>query len=135
MSDWKYCGETFDDPGEYQGFVYLIHCHLNDRKYIGKKNFWTTRKLPPLKGQKRKRHRREETDWRTYWGSSNKLLADLETFGEDVFTKQILYLCHNKSEMSYWETKTQIDQRVLFTDEYYNEIVSCRINKSGVKNL
>ena len=129
---WQYQGSVFEEPEQWQGFVYLIHCHVNDKKYIGKKNFWTVKKLPPLKGKNRKRHIKTETDWRSYWGSSNALLSDLELFGKDVFSRQILYLCENKNQMSYLETKTQFEQRVLHSLDYYNEIIHCRITAKGL---
>ena len=56
MSSWTYQGQPFtsDMIGDYVGFVYQITNLQNDKKYIGKKWFWSTKKLPPLKGKKRK---------------------------------------------------------------------------------
>ena len=132
--NWTYQGEEIDKiPDEYEGFVYLITNTTNDRKYIGKKlaKFKTTK--PPLKGKKNKRRGYKESDWRDYWGSSDKLQADVETLGEDKFTREILYFCTSRAEMSYLEAKEQFDRRVLETEEYYNGIINVRVG--GTKTL
>ena len=129
--NWTYQGEEIDKiPDEYEGVVYLITNTTNDRKYIGKKlaKFKTTK--PPLKGKKNKRRGYKESDWRDYWGSSDKLQADVETLGEDKFTREILYFCTSRAEMSYLEAKEQFDRRVLETEEYYNGIINVRVGGS-----
>jgi hypothetical protein len=134
LSKWLYHGEEFvATPTEYQGFVYQIHDLMNDMYYIGKKNFWTTLKRPPLKGRVNKRHSKKPSDWETYYGSSERLTLMVKAFGTDNFTRQILVLCENKTMMSYWETKLQFDNNVLVRDDYYNEFISCRINKKGFR--
>ena len=88
---WTYEGKTIDTiPDEYEGFVYLITNKKTGQKYVGKKlaKFKTTKK--PLKGRKNKRRGTKESDWKTYWGSSERLTADVEKHGEDKFTRQIL---------------------------------------------
>ena len=131
---WTYNGTVLHTaPEQQQGFVYLITNTANGKKYIGKKNFWTVKKLPPLKGKKNKRHRRVETDWQTYYGSSTALQADINSQGVDDFTRQILYLCATKTWMAYHETRLQFEYGVLGSDDYYNDFISCRINSSGLK--
>lgn len=128
---WTYQGKEIDViPEEYEGFVYLITNLTNNKKYIGKKlaKFKTTK--PPLKGKKNKRRGYKESDWRDYWGSSDKLQADVETLGENNFTREILYFCKSRAEMSYIEAREQFDRRVLETDEYYNGIINVRVGGS-----
>jgi len=91
---WTYQGNTLDQiPEEYEGFVYLITNLTNNKKYIGKKlaRFKTTK--PPLKGKKNKRRGTKESDWRDYWGSSDRLNEDVVTLGKENFTREILYVC------------------------------------------
>ena len=66
-----------------EAFVYLITNLIDDKKYVGKKlaKFKTTKK--PLKGRKNKRRGTKESDWRTYWGSSDKLIDEVSKLGED----------------------------------------------------
>jgi hypothetical protein len=128
---WTYNGKEITDiPEEYEGFVYLITNLTNNQKYIGKKlaKFKTTK--PPLKGKKNKRRGYKESDWRTYYGSSDRLNADVARLGEENFTREILYLCKGRGEMSYIEAREQFDRRVLETDEYYNGIINVRVGGS-----
>ena len=82
--DWTYNGKPFNPTPEviedYQGFVYELEEISTGKKYIGKKFFWSKRRLPPLKGKSRKRIVKKESDWRDYYGSSEevKLLVDAE---------------------------------------------------------
>jgi len=129
---WTYKGkpvETIAD--EYEGFVYLITNLKTQQKYVGKKlaKFKTTK--PPLKGKKNKRRGYKESDWREYWGSSDKLNEDVKNLGEENFTREILYYCKSRAEMSYIEAREQFDRRVLETDEYYNGIINVRVGGSN----
>jgi len=128
---WTYNGkqvEAIDE--EYEGFVYLITNLTTGQKYVGKKlaKFRTTK--PPLKGRKNKRRGYKESDWKTYWGPSDRLQADVETSGPENFTREILYLCKSRAEMSYIEAREQFDRRVLESDEYYNGIINVRVGGS-----
>lgn len=111
IHNWKY-PEGFNIE-DYYGFVYKITNTENNKFYIGKKIFKNTRKLPPLKGQKRKRTVIKESNWKTYWGSSKSLLEDVKTLGEDKFEKTILRLCKTKKQATYWEMHYQIINEVL----------------------
>ena len=132
-SDWTHNNLIVDElPIEAEGFVYLITNITNDRKYIGKKlaKFKTTK--PPLKGKKNKRRGTKESDWRTYWGSSDHLNADVLALGEDKFTREILYYCPSRGVLSYLEAKEQFDRKVLESDEYYNGIINVRVGSSKI---
>ena len=128
---WTYKGKKVDSiPDEYEGFVYLITNKKTGQKYVGKKlaKFKTTK--PPLKGKKNKRRGYKESDWKTYYGSSDRLNADVAELGEKHFTREILYLCKGRGEMSYIEAREQFDRRVLETDDYYNRIINVRVGGS-----
>jgi len=123
---WLYNNVEFNDIGEYVGFVYLITNLTNDRKYIGKKNFYFS-KTRTVKG-KRKRTK-VESDWKDYYGSNKELQEDVERLGSYNFKREILRLCKSKGEFSYFEAKYQFEKNVLETDEYYNSWISCKIHK------
>lgn len=129
---WHYQNLEFnpseDELSEYVGFVYLITERDTGKKYVGKKFFWSTRKLPPLKGQKRKRTVKKQSDWMQYYGSSEELKLLVETKGGDAYYREILRLCKTKGECSYYEAKEQFDRDVLLRDDYYNEFIGCKIH-------
>lgn len=132
---WLHNGKPLEseDITDYVGMVYLIINKKNNKKYIGKKFFWSTRKLPPLKGQKRKRTKVVETDWKKYWGSSNALQEDVAQLGEDQFERHVVMLCKTKTECAYYELKEQVDRSVLLTESYYNDFIGGKINGKSLR--
>ena len=100
MSEWK---GVPSDIKPFHGFVYCITNKIDGRKYIGKKFFWRTKKLPPLKGRKNKRHVQVESDWRDYWGSCPALLRDIEALGKENFEREIIQVCDSKFDCAYRE--------------------------------
>ena len=134
---WYYNGEEFTSEmiEDNVGFVYIITNVSNNRKYVGKKLLVSKRKLPPLKGKKRRRTKIVESKWKDYFGSSDEVNAILEEHGRDIFKREILHLCKSKSEMSYLELKEQMDREVLLNDEYYNGIIQVKIHRAHVKTL
>lgn len=164
MNNWNNIPK---DISKYKGFVYLIECKVNGRKYVGKKFFWSqktkkyTRKPTKVeqirldryklkdkkkykeykqklkqkyKGKKKKIKTIVESDWKDYWGSSPKLLEDIEKLGKDNFTRTIIKYCETKFDCAYEELKYQIDNNVIFLDEYYNEIINVRLRKPRSKS-
>ena len=134
---WFYGDDEFtsDMICDYIGYVYCITDLSNNKKYIGKKLFRSTRKLKPLKGQKRRRTKITESDWMSYYGSSEEVKSLVEEKGQDNFHREIIHLCKSKGEMSYLEAKEQFDREVLLSDEYYNEFIGCKIHGKHVSGL
>ena len=131
---WIYNDEIFDTtPEEYQGFVYRITDLTNNKKYIGKKFFWKPKTLPITKTRKRRVKTRTESDWRTYYGSSKEVQQLVENNGKENYKREILKLCLTKGECSYFEAKYQFEYDLLLSDEYYNELISCKIHSRHVR--
>ena len=116
------------------GFIYLITNLINNKKYIGKKQCFMKIKRNPLKGFKRKRISKAESDWKDYTSSSNELNEDIKKHGKNNFRFEILKTCGSKWELAYEEIKEQIKQEVLLRDDYYNGIINVRIGRPP-KNL
>lgn len=130
---WTYKGDVIDElPEGCEAFVYLITNKTNGMMYVGKKlaKFKVTK--PPLKGKKNKRRSTVESDWRDYWGSSDRLKEDVSKLGADNFTRQILYICPTRGIASYLEAREQFERRVLESDIYYNGIINVRIGGSNI---
>lgn len=124
-NDWENIPE---DISAWFGFVYRITCLSNGKKYIGKKQFWSNQKRPPLKGQKRSRRVTKESDWKKYYGSSNELKEDLKKYGKENFKREILELTTCKWESAYLELMWQLKENAILREDYYNGIINIRLN-------
>ena len=80
---------THDELSSWVGFVYELEDKSNGKKYIGKKLLWSKRRLPPLKGKKRKRTQIKESDWKDYYGSND----EVKRFSRSSWRRQV----HSKS--------------------------------------
>ena len=120
---WLYNEKPFssDDIGDYFGFVYLITNKLNQRKYIGRKYFWSFRKP---KGKSRRV--KSESDWKKYYGSCPELKEDIKKYGKENFQRNILSLHESVGKTNYEETKQLFLNNVLIESldngdpRYYN---------------
>jgi hypothetical protein len=131
MSDWIYNGEVFLEPGDNYGFVYIITNKIDNRQYIGKKFFWSIRRKQVKKVRKRITI---ESDWKTYWSSSDELQSDVQRLGVENFTREIIHLCPNKGTANYLEAKEQFTRSVLENkDLWYNSWISVKVMRSHVR--
>ena len=107
---WIYDGKVFTsiDIGDYFGFVYLITNQSNQRRYIGRKYFWSFR---TPKGKKRKV--KSESDWKKYYGSCPELKEDIDKIGRQNFSRTILSLHKTKGKTNFEETRQLFFNGVL----------------------
>ena len=129
---WQYDGKDFteDLSGNNYGFVYQIKNLTSDRKYIGKKFFYSA-KTQQVKGKKKKY--KAPSDWQTYYGSSDILKQDVLSLGHENFSREILHLCQSKGECGYLEAKEQFIRGVMESEDYYNTWIMVRVRKSHIK--
>jgi len=111
------------------GFIYLVTNKKDGRRYIGKKQCIFALKRKPLKGKKRCRRDVKESNWKKYTGSCKKLNEDIKQFGMENFTFSIIKACCSKSQLMYEEAKMLFDYNVLFSKEYYNDNIHCRLHR------
>lgn len=123
-----------ENPRGYAAFVYLITNLDTGRMYVGKK-ILDRRNRKPVKGKKRRVVVVSDSDWRTYYGSSEELLKDVALLGIHRFKREILHLCATRAESSYLEAKEQFDRSVLLDDGYYNNFIGCKVHGSHVRRL
>jgi hypothetical protein len=132
--NWKYNGVDFTEDliGDNYGFVYEITNLTNNKKYIGKKFFYSA-KTKQVKGKKKKY--KVLSDWQTYFGSSAELTKDVLSLGQENFSREIIHLCQSKGECGYLEAKEQFVRGVMESDDYYNSWIMVRVRKSHIKGL
>lgn len=123
---------TEEQIGDNYGFVYIITNLTNNRKYIGKKFFYSS-KTKVVKGKKKKH--KVSSDWQTYYGSNEELKKDVIMHGREQFKREIVHLCKSKGECGYLEAKEQFINGALESDEYYNTWIMVRVRKSHIKGL
>ena len=128
---WLYDGKelTDEDIKGYYGFIYEIECLDNSKLYLGRKYF-TKAGTKQVKGKKRKT--RKESDWKDYYGSSPRLLEDVEKLGKDKFVRRIVRLCKTRGETNYWEAKLQFANEVLESDKYYNDNILVKFTRRNI---
>lgn len=129
---WLYNGQEITEIEEkYVAFVYLITNLTNNRKYIGKKLTKFSR-TKVVKGKKKKV--KVDSDWQTYWSSSEELKKDVSDLGESNFRREILHFCLSKGTSTYMEAKLQFQNEVLeHPDLWYNGHIQCRVHKNHLK--
>lgn len=136
---WTYLNKPIVElPEDVIGFVYLITNLTTNRKYIGKKlaKFAKTRyKMHTQKNGKRVKKKIRsyiDSDWLTYYGSSEALQKDIDALGHSQFSREILRMCYSKAECSYYEAKEQFYNGVLETDAWYNAQISVRVHGKNI---
>jgi hypothetical protein len=117
---WTFDGKEFDseDIGDSYGFVYIITTPEN-QKYIGRKYFWSIRKA-----RGKSRRQRSESDWKTYYGSSDILKAKIKDSDKSLFRREIISLHSTKGRVNYEEVKEQFAHGVLESDDYINDNIN-----------
>jgi len=132
--EWQYNKEIFTEEliGDNYGFVYIVTNLTNNKKYIGKKFFYSLR-TKQVKGKKKRV--KLSSDWQSYYGSNTELQNDVKVLGETNFTREIIHLCKSKGVCGYLEAKEQFIRNVLETDDYYNTWIMVRVRKSHLKGI
>ena len=123
MIQWLWEGNHIKDeevPESAVGFIYMIEHIPTGKYYIGKKNLWAKRTLPPLKGTKRKRKIIKESDWKSYI-SSNQWIKEEASADVTAFKKKILQFCYSAKSLTYYELYWQMKYNVLADENSLND--------------
>lgn len=129
---WYYKGKKItkksDLPDKAVGFVYIIKNNIEEKKYIGKKILLNKRTRKPLKGYKRKRIDYVESNWLNYMGSN----SETKKWRKEDCYKEIVYICYNKTMMTYYETMLQFKHNVLEDDSFINDNILGKFYKKTI---
>jgi hypothetical protein len=123
---WTFDGEEFDSEniGNSYGFVYIITTPKG-QKYVGRKYFWSVRKV---KGKTRRQ--RSESDWKSYYGSSEVLKEEIKQSDKPLFKREIISLHSTKGRVNYEEVREQFAHEVLERDDYINDNINGKWHRS-----
>ena len=116
--DWTFENKPYKPTNEIKGIVYLME--WNGFYYIGKKQL--TNKA------------NKSTNWQTYMGSGKEWLAAIQGHHDEV-KRTVLWECHNKSELHYYENYELYSRHALFDPKSYNKNVSMVVNERNSKNF
>ena len=136
---WLLEGKPYDPeyeeiPPEYEGFVYRITDTETGEKYIGQKRFRKTKTLPITKTRKRRKRTLVESDWRSYYSSSQVLQERVSEGHTDTLVREILRFGYSKGDLSLLEAMEQIKEGVLFRDDYLNGVINMRVHHRHISN-
>jgi hypothetical protein len=141
---WWFNRKEFKDediPEGAVGFIYMIKITLDERQrmYIGKKNFYSNRKvkkgkkeLAAMEDKRGSKHKIvSKLDYANYC-SSNKQIKEAVKNGVEI-KKYILRICYSKMELTYQETRYLFKLDVLEDDKYLNDNILGRFYRSKLK--
>ena len=137
--DWLLEGKPFTpdyenlDP-EYVGFVYQITDTETGQRYIGQKRLHKPKTLPITKTRKRRKRTIVESDWRTYFSSSQSIKENVERGLSGRYEREILRFGYSKGDLSFLETKYQIERGVLLSDDYLNGLINCKVHQKHLSD-
>ena len=133
---WTYKGrmitEISDMPEGTYGFIYQITHTPTNKKYIGKKVMYFTRKVKLTKkeiaeqtGPGRKPTTKlvtKESDWASYYGSNKEFLTLTRAHPKEEFQKEILEFVSSKKMLTYYECKYLFKYDAIENNPlYYND--------------
>lgn len=118
-SPWLYEGQPVDDVivSGWAGFVYLITDLETGKKYIGRKYLTSKRKV---KG----RRKTTESDWKSYFSSSDEIKLLVEQYGPQRFKREIVAFGKTRGEVNFLEIMLQFELRVLESNDWYNGTIN-----------
>jgi hypothetical protein len=114
-------------PDDAFGFLYKITDKASDKFYVGIKQALSKRRLPALKGKKRKRIVIKESDWREYCSSSGEISESVKA-NKDDYSFEILSFHPSKSSLKYAEAEFLIKNDCFFDDKCHNQMLNLRVN-------
>jgi hypothetical protein len=133
MSDWIGLPPE-EEIDNWYGFVYKItrtNALPGEKKYyIGCKRLKSITHKPPLKGKTRKRKIIKNSDYLDYYGSSEELKFLIKKYGKKNFKREVLKMVTCQWQLRFEELRYQIQENVLFRDDYMNGIINVRLGRA-----
>jgi hypothetical protein len=97
------------------GFIYLIHDTIENKFYLGKKQFRGTGKL----------NKGEESNWKYYTSSCKELVASIKRNGKELFKFYVLEQYYKRGTLGYAETWSLCMVEALANrDKWHNGLIN-----------
>ena len=132
-----------DFPQNVFGFIYKITNTLTNQYYVGKKflHHSVKRKIGKkekalIEGKGRRpdfERMSKESDWKTYFSSSEVIKEDVKQNGSDHYKREIIQFAYSKKELSYLEVYFQFKYDVLRDPLSITDNISGKWFKSDFK--
>lgn len=135
LSPWTMNGETIstNESAKYSdgffGFIYIIEDKLNNRRYIGKKDFFSSTRY------KNKNKEVAESDWLYYTGSNDVLNAIIKQHGVGIIERRIISRFTTRKHLDFAEVEYMFTLGVLRDDRWYNTNIAGRWYRSSFSDL
>ena len=123
---WWFNNEPFNDCKKYAGFVYEITDTETGKRYIGKKFFWSMKRVPS-----RKNRITVESTWREYYSSNDEIKSLVKDFRGSRFKRVILSIHELERDVNYEETRQLYARKVLSEVNEEGELVYYNGNIEG----
>lgn len=135
MKNWLYENKEItsleDFPTDTFGYIYIVTHTPSGVSYLGKKSLYhnvkrklTKKELAEMPITRGRRVLTEivkkESDWKTYFGSEERIKELIKEGKQDEFTREIIHLVPNKKLLTYYECKYQFTFGVLESDKWFN---------------
>ena len=128
---WTYLGLPVVRPAKATNFIYKITHIATGKWYIGRKALYKTA-YKQVKGKKKKYLK--DSDWQTYWSSSDELQKWAEVEGADKFTREILMFTETAAATTYAEEAILYMTGALFDPLCLNGNIRAKIFRKWFAN-
>lgn len=111
---WEWDGEPLGRKG-YTGFIYVIQDVVNEKLYLGKKQYVGAGKL----------NKGVDSNWRWYISSSKELSESVKANGKEGFRYIAIEEYKSKGALSYAETWSLLHvQTPVYRNKWYNVLIN-----------
>lgn len=131
--------KSFQNCDDLQ-IIYRITNKVTGRMYIGKKIIFNNvkqklsqKKRKELKTRKIYEYLKKESNWMSYYGSSNELTEEIKLLGPDKFEREILEFVQGKKRATYREVVWLIKENCIISEKYYNSNILGRFFKKDIE--
>ena len=92
------------------GFIYITTNLVNGKRYLGQKEF-------------------SQNNWKAYLGSGIAFKKALDKYGEENFSRNIIYICYSEEELNQIEYELSVFFDVVESNDWYNLVLGGGVSR------